>query len=405
MRNGVVVAVVFLSACSSPLDARTVSGPSGSRLDVPAGALKTPAELALTTATTGFPTLPSAAGATVFALTPHGQTFEVPVTVTFPAAAGQTRLLTAQPGGQWAPVAGARRVGDSLVAEVSHFSFFVTAASTRPTRAIVGDGWAVRELDLADGGVRTLVEGMPEQSFITAVAVDEQGRVYWLDNVTDALTRMEADGSGRQVLYTSPDAFSNPEGLAVDSAHGVMFWAEGGKVMRAQLDGTGAAPFIAAASNAYATSVALDRLGSFLYWTDNGTDTINRVAYDGSSRVVLRSSPNIFANPRALAVDVAAGVMFWGEGFGLMSAPLDGGVVTSVSAGTVDFTTVTGIAVDPDALQLYWTDNGTDALTRANYDGTGQVRVYSSPVWSPAGPLDAGPAAGNATNPQGVALK
>jgi sugar lactone lactonase YvrE len=302
-------------------------------------------------------------------------------------------------------VPGARRVGDALVAEVSHFSFFVTASTTRPTRAIVGDGWAVREIDLADGGVRTLVDGMPERSYLTAVAVDEQGRVYWLDNVTDALTRIEADGSGRQVLYTSPDAFSNPEGLAVDSARGLMFWAEGGKVMRAQLDGSGAGPFIAVANNAYATSVALDPLGGFVYWTDNGTDTINRVAYDGSARTVLHSTPNLFGNPRALAVDVAAGLMFWGEGFGLLSAPLDGGAVTTLSAGTVDFTSVTGVALDPDARQLYWTDNGTDALTRANYDGTGQVRVYSSPVWSPGGPLDAGPGVGNATNPQGVALK
>ncbi len=310
---------------------------------------------------------------------------------------GQTRLLTAQPGGTWAPVPGARRVGDTLVAEVSHFSYFVTASSAAPTRAVIGDGWAVREIDLTDGGVRTLVDGMPMQQFVTGVAVDDQGRVYWLDNATDSLARVESDGSGKQVLFTSADAFSNPQGLAVDSAHGLVFWAEGGRVMRAPLDGGASETFIPAASNSYATSVALDAPGGLVYWTDNGTDSINRVASDGSGRTVLHSASNGQANPGALAIDVGAGLMFWGEGAGLWSAPLDGGAASTVVAGTVNVTAVTGIAVDPEARQLYWTDNGTDALTRASYDGSGQVRLYSSPAWSPGG-------GGNPTNPQGVAL-
>ncbi|MBE2253025.1 MAG: hypothetical protein IAE78_26065 [Myxococcus sp.] len=394
MRSGAWVVLVF-SACSASMDARTVVGPGGVTVEVPGGALKAPAELSIATVTAGFPSLPGGAGPSVFALTPHGQTFEVPVTVTFPATTGQTRLLTAQPGGDWVAVPGARRVGASIVAQVSHFSYFVAAASPGPSRAIFGDGWAVRALELGDGGVRTLVDGEPQQQFVTGVAVDEQGRVYWLDNASDALARVGADGTGKQVLYVSPDSASNPEGLAVDSSHGLIFWAEGGKVMRAQLDGGGATVVIPRASNTWATSVALDEPGGFVYWTDNGTDSISRVAYDGSGRTVLRSASDAQANPRALAIDSTAGLMFWAEASGLLSAPLDGGAASIVVAGTA---TVTGIAVDPAAQVLYWTDNGTDALMRAAYDGSGQVPLYSSPVWSPV----AGP--GNATNPQGVAL-
>ena len=390
MRTGLMLAVT-LSACSALDGGRTLTGPGGVMVQVPAGAVKAPASLGLAVATEGFPALPSGSGSTVIALTPHGQTFAVPVTLTFPATASQTRLLTAQPGGAWAPVAGVRRMGNALVAEVNHFSFFVVSEPSAP-RVVFGDGWAVRELDVSDGGVTTLVDGVAGQNFVTSVAVDDQRRVYWFDNATDALSRLDADGSKR-VLYTSPQATSNPEGLAVDTMHGQLFWAEGGTVMRAQLDGSGRTPFVAQTSGAFASSVAVDAAGGFVYWTDNGSDTVNRAALDGSGRMVLHTAPDASANPRALALDVSAQLLFWAEGTSLMRAPLAGGPATVVASGTI-----TSLAVDAESQQLYWTDNASDALIRAKYDGSGLTQVYSSPVWSPAGP-------GNATNPQGVTLR
>lgn len=389
----------LICACT-PSGPQSIAGPSGSKLEVPAGALKSPAALAITAVTAGYPSLPSAAAGSVYALTPHGQVFEVPVRLTLPATAAQTRLLTAQPGGQWTEVPGAHREGDSLVAEVSHFSFFVLAPPAA-MRVVIGDGWAVREIDPVDGGARTLVDGTPMNNYVTAVAVDAQGRVYWLDNVSDALARVDANGAGKQVLYTAPDAFLNPTGLAIDSANSVLFWAQGHDVMKAQLDGSGAVPLVAGTNNEYPVSVAV--AGGFVFWTDEGTDTVNRIGSDGTSRVVLHTTADLFANPRALSVDLAAGLLFWGEGFGLVAFPLDGGALTTVVAGTVDVTAVTGTAIDAEARQLYWTDNGTDALSRANYDGSGRVTLYQSPFWSPLG-LDAGSGAGNTTNPQGVTL-
>jgi len=399
MRNGLVAVASCLVWACTPAP-QTIAGPSGSKLDVPSGALKSPAQLAITTVTSGYPALTPLSGSTVFALTPHGQTFAVPVTVTLPAAPGETRLLTAQPGGEWSAVPGAHRVGDTIVAEVTHFSFFVPATAPA-VRAIVGDGWAVREIDPADGGVRTLVDGVPERAYITSVAVDDQGRVYWLDNVTDALARVDANGGGKQVLYTASDPYLNPTGLAVDGAHGALFWAQGHDVMRAQLDGSGAAPFVSGANGEYPTSVAV--AGGFVFWTDEGTETVNRIGTDGSGRVVLHTTADPFANPRALSVDLTAGAVFWGEGFGLLGLALDGGATSAVFAGSFEGTWVTGTAVDPDARQIYWTDNGADSLSRASYDGSGRETLYQSPFWSPVS-LDAGSGAGNTTNPHGVAL-
>ena len=401
MRNALLV-LLLSSGCTSVLDAKTVVGPSGSRLDLPAGALTAPAELNIATATTGFPAPPSTAGSTVFALTPHGQTFALPVTVTLPAAAGQTRLLTAQPGGPWTAVPGARRVGETIVAEISHFSYFVTASAS-PVRAVIGDGWAVREIAVDDGGVKTVFEGTPLSNYVTSVAVDSQGRVYWLDNGTDSLTRVEADGSGTQVLYTAADAFSNPSGLTLDEPRGALYWVESGRIMKAQLDGGAVATFLPMSGNTYPTSVVVEPSGLFVFFTDEGTDTVNRIGADGSGRVVLHTAAGAFSNPRALAIDFNAGLMFWGEGFALVRAPLDGGTATTIDPGVTEATTVTGVALDLGAQQVYWTDNGTDALARANYDGSGKTRLYQSAPFDP-GVMDGGSSTLNFTNPQGVAL-
>lgn len=401
MRN-VLLALCLSSGCSSFMDSKTVVGPNGSRLELPPGALTAPAELNIATATTGFPAPPSTAGSTVFALTPHGQTFAFPVTVTLPAAAGQTRLLTAQPGGQWTVVPGTRRVGETIVAQITHFSYFVTAGAS-PVRAVIGDGWAVREIAVDDGGVKTLFEGTPLTNFVTAVAVDQQGRVYWLDNGTDSLTRVEADGFGKQVLYTAADAFSNPSGLTLDEPRGALYWVEAGRIMKAQLDGGGVSTFLASSGNTYPTSIVVEPAGSFVFFTDEGTDTVNRIGADGLGRVVLHTAADAFSNPRALAIDFDAGLMFWGEGFGLLRASLDGGAVTPIEPGVVEGTTVTGVALDLSARQIYWTDNGTDALARAQYDGSGQTRLYQSAAFDP-GVMDGGASTLNFTNPQGVAL-
>lgn len=388
MRRVLLGAVVVSWVSCAPSGGQTIAGPNGAQVELPAGSGGPAARVAVSIVTEGFPALPAGAGATVYALTPHGATFDLPVRVTLPAGAGQVRLLTAQPGGRWEPVPGAQRVGDTVVAAVSHFSFFVPAAADT-VRVVIGAGPAVLEVDPEDGGVRTLVAGAQDRNFVTSVAADEQGRIYWFDNATDALSRLEPDGGGRLVLYASTDPFSNPQGLALDPAHDVMFWGQGHDLMRAGLDGGGAVVFLAGASGEFPTAVALDPGAELVFWTDNGTDTLNRMSYDGGGRTVLRSVGDPLANPRALSLDPDAGLLFWGEGADLLRAPLEVGEPTVVVAGEAGRAAVTGTCVDPATRQLYWTDNLTDALSRAGYDGLGAVRLYQGT---------------QATNPQGVTL-
>jgi hypothetical protein len=108
-----------------------------------------------------MPTLPTviAKAGAVFALTPHGTEFKVPVAIKIPVdgnlaarASDPSRihLYTADPGGAWTIVPGARAVGSNFEAEVSHFSFFVVGFEIVEQTFPVGAGRALDILFMVD---------------------------------------------------------------------------------------------------------------------------------------------------------------------------------------------------------------------------------------------------------------
>jgi len=119
-----------------------VSDPSGVSVTVPADAVGAPTALGIAIGgqPAGMPVLPATVkpATDVVALTPHGQTFAVPVTIHLPvdpALAAQAggrplQLYTASPGGGWTLVDGAHPVTGAVEASVSHFSFFVVGFET-----------------------------------------------------------------------------------------------------------------------------------------------------------------------------------------------------------------------------------------------------------------------------------
>lgn len=111
-----------------------VEGVSGASVTVPAGALATDTPIAISASTDGAPPLPagSVPAGRIFALTPHGTVFRVPVTVRLPvepAADGwRPRLYKTQAGGSWEPVPGAVVEGGFVTAQVESFSWFAFLA-------------------------------------------------------------------------------------------------------------------------------------------------------------------------------------------------------------------------------------------------------------------------------------
>ena len=109
----------------------TVTGPDGAVVEIPAGALSASTPIAIEQTSSGSPVLPgglTTAGA-MFAFTPHGTTFAVPVTITVPfdpaaIPAGATpRLFKTNSSNQWEPVANAVFGASTVTAEITGFSF------------------------------------------------------------------------------------------------------------------------------------------------------------------------------------------------------------------------------------------------------------------------------------------
>ncbi|HEY7638818.1 MAG TPA: Calx-beta domain-containing protein [Steroidobacteraceae bacterium] len=109
----------------------TVVGPNGSKVEIPSGALAAVTQIAVDQTSANAPPLP--AGLTpigqMFAFTPHGTTFAVPVTITMPfdpgaVPAGRTpALFKTNAQNQWVEVANPAFGADNVSAQVSSFSF------------------------------------------------------------------------------------------------------------------------------------------------------------------------------------------------------------------------------------------------------------------------------------------
>lgn len=187
-RGAVALLVVMLAACgggddpppSSGIDAAggVASGPDGARVTVPAGAVAQPTTIAVDQDGSGAPALPDSAVPVgkVFALTPHGTRFAVPVTVRLPfdparVPAGVTPTLLKTDASQtaWEPVAGAVVDGGFVEAPISGFSFIVIIVP--PTLPLIS-------VSPAD---QTVVEGSSATFVVAATGASTSGtlRYQW----------------------------------------------------------------------------------------------------------------------------------------------------------------------------------------------------------------------------------
>jgi len=108
----------------------TVNGPNGSRVVIPANALTSNTAIAVSLSGSSAPALPAGLTAIgqMFAFTPHGTTFAVPVTMTIPfepatVPAGRTpQLMKTNSQNQWEQVSNATFGTNSVSGQVTSFS-------------------------------------------------------------------------------------------------------------------------------------------------------------------------------------------------------------------------------------------------------------------------------------------
>jgi len=182
--------------------------------------------------------------------------------------------------------------------------------------------------------------------------------------------RANLDGTGLTPLLTG---LYNPAGPALDPAGSKMYWAEfdGGVFWRANLDGSGMEIF--AHGLAQAGAPALDVAGGKMYGVYGffGTGGIQRANLDGSGLTRLVSG---IGGPRAVTLDVPGGKMYLSEGLinqeGFISRyNLDGSGRETILRG---LSKPTQFALDIPRGKIYFADQSSSGIRRANLDGSGQ---------------------------------
>ncbi len=150
---------------------------------------------------------------------------------------------------------------------------------------------------------------------------------------------------------------------------GKMYWTDTGtdKIQRANLDGSNIEDLVNTELNS-PWGIAVDLPGGKMYWTDSDADRIQRANLDGSNIETLLTG---LSGPWGITLDQTSSKMYWVDFITdkILRANLDGSNVEElINTGLVQ---PYGIALDPIGGKMYWTDCSTNKIQRANLDGSG----------------------------------
>ena len=163
-----------------------------------------------------------------------------------------------------------------------------------------------------------------------------------------------------------------------------MYWTDSGtdKIQRADLDGSNIKDIVTTGFGT-PTSIAVDLVNSKMYWTDSGTDKIQRANFNGSNIEDLVSTG--LRTPAGIAVDLVNSKMYWTDSGTdkIQRANFNGSNIEDLV--TSGLRTPAGIAVDLVNSKIYWTDTGTDKIQRADLDGSNIEDLVSTGLRTPTG--------------------
>ena len=210
--------------------------------------------------------------------------------------------------------------------------------------------------------------------------------IYWADNDADTINRLDINGGESEVLiHTEP----NPQGLAIDTFAGKMYWSDignsrdsqaRGKIYGASLDGSEIELLYAAPlphRQELVGQIALDLPAEQLYWTDESGDRIRRMNLDGTGvEVVLGADSSLGTG---LEIDPVNRHLYFTTGSSVAGtakierADLDGSN-RNVIADVYGFS----ISLDVENEQIYAADFFDDRILGVAFDGTEISNVVPS---------------------------
>lgn len=115
----------------------------------------------------------------------------------------------------------------------------------------------------------------------------------------------------------------------------------------------------------------VETLGDYAYWTESSTGRIRRARLNGSFVDTLYQSPSgAFASPLGLAIDPRAKRIYWSnsQSYEINSVDLTGGNLRTFSVPGAYYPYA--LAIDAAGGQLFWTEVFQKRIYRANLDGS-----------------------------------
>ena len=162
-----------------------------------------------------------------------------------------------------------------------------------------------------------------------------------------------------------------------------MYWTDSGteKIQRANLDGSNVEDLITTGLEE-PFGIALDVGRGKMYWTDSGPAKIQRANLDGSNVEDLITTG--LRQPVGIALDVGRGKMYWTDNGTekIQRANLGGGNIEDLVTG---LGTPVGIALDVGRDKMYWVDQHTNKIQRANLDGSNVEDLITTGLERPFG--------------------
>src|SRR5215210_3534335 len=219
--------------------------------------------------------------------------------------------------------------------------------------------------------------------------------VYWINTGDNTIRAAPLGGGGTvDTLYDSGHGVNFGLGIALDPAAGRIYWANYGDstIRGASLAGGGTVDTLYGSAQGVTDPIklAVDTAAGRLYWSgDYGNGTIRRAPVAGGGPVDTLYSPTqgVFA-PTGVAIDPAAARIYWSDSaYGtILGAPLAGGGTVNTLYGPAPGGAwgppvygPTGMAIDPAAARIYWSNWSDGTIRAAPLAGGGTVNtLYGS---------------------------
>jgi DNA-binding beta-propeller fold protein YncE len=218
-------------------------------------------------------------------------------------------------------------------------------------------------------------------SAATASAADQ---IYWGNEDDESISHASVSGGGGSDIPITGVTVAHPQGLAIDSAAGKVYWVNRDgldySIRFANLDGSGGGILnTTGASVSEPHGLAIYPAGGRVYWANFTDPFIYFARLDGSGGGTLDTTGALVEQPVGLTVYPAQNRIYWANFDGgehdIDFANLDG----SGGGGTLDLSAAThldmprSIAIDGSNNRVYWANSSSPAITYVKGSEGGSV--------------------------------